>query len=91
MLNNIKNVIFNIMAWTVCAVPVAAAMYAFIMPDPMSIERGEQLREEMLQQLTNEEIECESQMLHNIRLRRAPTQDDVEAVHATCDRTSAWR
>jgi len=69
----------------------AMAMYAFIMPDPWNEERGAKQYDAMMERLHEEEMECEANMLHDVRMYRRPTQDDVDAVLAACDRTSAWR
>lgn len=70
---------------------VATMVYAFIMPDPWNEERGQKQYDAMMERLHEEEMECEANMLHDVRMYRRPTQDDVDAVHAACDRTSAWR
>jgi hypothetical protein len=87
----VVDAIGNAAAFVFGAGIMAVAVYAFIMPDPWNEERGAKQYDAMMEQLEQEEMECEADMLHDVRMYRRPTQEDVDAVHAACDRTSGWR
>jgi hypothetical protein len=89
--SRVVDALWSVLAVGLWAVVMAMGMYAFIMPDPAEEERGRELYDAMMQQLTEEQVQCEAQMLHDVRVRRRPTQADVDEAHAACDRTSAWR
>jgi hypothetical protein len=91
VMNMVVDALWSALALSVGGFLVAVVVYAFVMPDPAMEESGARGYAAMMERLEDEQMQCEAQMLHDVRLYRAPTQADVDEVHAACDRTSAWR
>jgi len=89
--SRVVDALWSALTFTLWAGIMAMGMYAFIMPEPGAEERGREQYAAMMERLEAEQVQCEAQMLHDVRAHRRPTQADVDEVHAACDRTSAWR
>lgn len=85
------NLLIDALCFMLCACVFGVGVYAFVMPDPMMVERGEQARQQMLLELREVEARCEAQELRRVRAVREPTADELADARSYCDRTSAWR
>lgn len=90
-MSRVVDALWGVLAMGLWGCIAAMAMYAFITPDPMMVERGEQARQQMLLELREVEARCEAQELHRVRAVREPTDEELADARAYCDRTSAWR